>query len=605
MKFARYLLLFLASFAMTPPARSDSMNDLKQAIINEDVVLVKSYIHNIGYIENIELVKLAARSANHELFAVVVDNYPGNIDATICEVANSVLAGVEKKISRDDIIGEKRLSVVRSGLNILEALTSKKQQAMATCGNKNWTKIDFQYIKYYGFYPLYNHLIKNGLRLNVSERDDENPIIILNGRFLYGKFSTPLSSRKSNTDTDISTETLDYANLLFANGARIPKYFSNKLVWSADPGDRCRDFNLSIVDFYKILNRNGLQHSPSEIERLLEKRKEIEENLKGTSSPDWKARYQCRLNVINSYIDVVTGGESRAQSVVANKKINESLSEAARDLASAGFAKNKETFGDAKRRILFFLGKSGDPSIEPFGGNYSTVTEVIIEYGDTELVAGLLSRGVGLMKLNKDSANRSAFIEFAIQKNREDIASFLIEQKIRPISDINEMLATAANKRYRALARRLLEIGSSPESAIAKVANDETSVVVITNAVGGDRGNDLMEEYKKERVRQEQERERVRKIQLAERDRQEQERAKLLSELSNRRKNVGDKVCITGKVLIFFKTTVSAFVEDVRGDKIKLRIVDTEGQDIRYANTDLRQNTVIWDDFRNWISCTH
>lgn len=68
-------------------------------------------------------------------------------------------------------------------------------------------------------------------------------------------------------------------------------------------------------------------------------------------------------------------------------------------------------------------------------------------------------------------------------------------------------------------------------------------------------------------------------------------------------KHAGDKVCRDGRVAFFLPVTVTAYVEVVSGNRIQVRIADTQGQSINYNGVDLRQNTIIWDDYDNWKHC--
>ncbi len=70
----------------------------------------------------------------------------------------------------------------------------------------------------------------------------------------------------------------------------------------------------------------------------------------------------------------------------------------------------------------------------------------------------------------------------------------------------------------------------------------------------------------------------------------------------NQKKSVGERVCMSGNSL-FWKTDITAYVESVSGDRIQLRISDTEGQNPNYHGTTLRQGTIIWDDYNNWEPC--
>jgi len=66
------------------------------------------------------------------------------------------------------------------------------------------------------------------------------------------------------------------------------------------------------------------------------------------------------------------------------------------------------------------------------------------------------------------------------------------------------------------------------------------------------------------------------------------------------RKKVGDKVTKPGKVAWIIEVTISGFVEQVSGDKIQIRITNTEGQSIRYNGASLYNGVLIWDNYYEW-----
>ena len=72
----------------------------------------------------------------------------------------------------------------------------------------------------------------------------------------------------------------------------------------------------------------------------------------------------------------------------------------------------------------------------------------------------------------------------------------------------------------------------------------------------------------------------------------------------SKRKHSGERVCLNGSAafgLVHF--TVTGYVEQVSGNRIQIRISDTQGQSARYNNVDLYQNTVLWDNFNQWRAC--
>ncbi|NTV66441.1 MAG: hypothetical protein HGB06_01930 [Chlorobaculum sp.] len=80
--------------------------------------------------------------------------------------------------------------------------------------------------------------------------------------------------------------------------------------------------------------------------------------------------------------------------------------------------------------------------------------------------------------------------------------------------------------------------------------------------------------------------------------RAEEQRAELVK--YNQKKSVGDKICLNMRFLLFFHTKVTGYVEGVSGNRIHVRIADTEHQSVRYHGVDLEPGLLIWDYFNNW-----
>ncbi len=56
---------------------------------------------------------------------------------------------------------------------------------------------------------------------------------------------------------------------------------------------------------------------------------------------------------------------------------------------------------------------------------------------------------------------------------------------------------------------------------------------------------------------------------------------------------------------LFLSITITAYVENVSGDNIQLRIADTEGTTPNVKGVSLYKNTLIWDDYTNWYKCDY
>ncbi|NPA73464.1 MAG: outer membrane protein assembly factor BamD [Epsilonproteobacteria bacterium] len=88
----------------------------------------------------------------------------------------------------------------------------------------------------------------------------------------------------------------------------------------------------------------------------------------------------------------------------------------------------------------------------------------------------------------------------------------------------------------------------------------------------------------------------------AKKAKQAKKREKLLS-LYRAKKHIGDTVCKDGTTALVLNITIKAFVEGVSGDRIKLRISDTEGTTPYYNGVRLYKGSIIWDKYDNWYRC--
>lgn len=84
----------------------------------------------------------------------------------------------------------------------------------------------------------------------------------------------------------------------------------------------------------------------------------------------------------------------------------------------------------------------------------------------------------------------------------------------------------------------------------------------------------------------------------------EEEKFKVEKDLYKLKKKVGDKVCRDATALVKFVCMYfTAYVEDVKNDKIKVRIVDSQCENNKYNGIGLYKNTILWDDHYHWKVC--
>jgi len=86
--------------------------------------------------------------------------------------------------------------------------------------------------------------------------------------------------------------------------------------------------------------------------------------------------------------------------------------------------------------------------------------------------------------------------------------------------------------------------------------------------------------------------------------RKEQDRKRKDKSYANK-KYIGDKVCKDGTTAIILPITITAYVERVNGNKVQLRISDTEGTFPHYNGVTLTKHSLIWDDYYTWYKCNY
>lgn len=113
----------------------------------------------------------------------------------------------------------------------------------------------------------------------------------------------------------------------------------------------------------------------------------------------------------------------------------------------------------------------------------------------------------------------------------------------------------------------------------------------------------LLVENAKSRILSIKETKKIAKVEEENRARMKAEKERKLREAFTTKKRMGDKVCMDGTTAIILPITIIAFVENVNGDSIQLRIADTDGTSPHYNGVTLYNNIVIWDKHFNWRHC--
>lgn len=248
--------------------------------------------------------------------------------------------------------------------------------------------------------------------------------------------------------------------------------------------------------------------------------------------------------------------------------------------------------------------------------NSLEIAKAVVETYRDELLAGVEASETGRARVKGKCGQRWQFhlVEQALwptdgpsrhNGKREPLALYLLEQGL-PVKDPQRALIGAAEQGYAQLAEELIARGAALEPAFRRLAEVGNGVALnVLASAGGEPGRALLASHQSEQARAEAAREKREAEAARTRARQEAEERMRVAALAQRRKNVGDSVCMNGSVALgLIPVRVRGFVEGVSGGRIQVRVADTEGQSVRYQGTDLRQNTVLWDQQTNWLHCT-
>lgn len=75
-------------------------------------------------------------------------------------------------------------------------------------------------------------------------------------------------------------------------------------------------------------------------------------------------------------------------------------------------------------------------------------------------------------------------------------------------------------------------------------------------------------------------------------------------DLYNVKKSIGDKVCRDASGLLnFLCMDFIAYVQDIKKEKIKVKIVDSKCENTKYNGIGLYKNTILWDEHYHWKHC--
>lgn len=185
----------------------------------------------------------------------------------------------------------------------------------------------------------------------------------------------------------------------------------------------------------------------------------------------------------------------------------------------------------------------------------------------------------------------------------EDIAVMLLDRQV-PVSDREAMLVRAVQRGFERSAQRIVATKIDVNRAMKLAGTDEAVLTKVASLTGEAGHQALLAYYAEKKARLEAE-EKARIAAEAEREKRRQEQARAEAVLKNEPKSIGDRVCRTGVHKLIWETaiTVKGFVENVKGNRIQIRISDDGGGNWEFDGIKMRQDAIIWDNFDNWMHC--
>lgn len=616
-----FILFMSASFCHA----GDTNRALLAAIKTRDISALNSLLATEQYVSDIKVVKEAVKSVNPDIYQSVRNKYIGDSSADSCDLINALLGANGEFKKRNDRAGYKQM--INDKLSILDdiLLRVKGSSGCSRDANNVTSTLSSEEMRRFGYFPIYKKIFESSVkfscigdptfscRIKEEIKFSTNEERIINFALLSVVERIKTKSGNDNhmySNKEYEDETLDYIQFLFEspnfrgiNNSEISNKIGSIFVDVFDGIERKRqkDYQQSIPEVYRVLAKAGFSFTTQNITKLTDKKTEIEKIAQNSHAD---ADDQWRVQFLNQILGAVTNRQPDTGAEIVQEKINKQLREACRGLANNP--------ADAKIKLLFLLGKGGDPSSQCMEAGQETVTMEIIKAGDMELVQGLVSLQRDKMSLysSGNEGNRYSFVEFAIENNKEDTAIFLVDSDFKIIHDMDYLLATSAKKKFGGLARSLITHGASPERALVQLLGDDQSAEVVLNA-SGEKIESLRQYYREEQRKAAEAQARLIAVAAAAYEARQQKIAKHKAEeqeryerLASQPKSIGERICMNGKIMGLFKVTVSGFVEGISDTAINIRIADTEHQSIRYNDTDLSQGVIIWDDHRNWVNCS-
>jgi len=196
----------------------------------------------------------------------------------------------------------------------------------------------------------------------------------------------------------------------------------------------------------------------------------------------------------------------------------------------------------------------------------------------------------------------------AVKSNYPELIEYLVNNNTLVGKGNEKLLAAAAKKEFRGAVRVLFHSGANVKQAMNLVLNKKYSVGAqkIVAEEGGEEGILLLKKYDKKQAEQKRLAEKKQRLDEIKNEKSRKERVKLAAKREEaerqayqRKKRRGDQVCFRAGHL-FGSDTIEGYVENVSGERIQIRIHDTNS----YPTDHFKKGELIWAEYYQWKTCS-
>jgi hypothetical protein len=189
-----------------------------------------------------------------------------------------------------------------------------------------------------------------------------------------------------------------------------------------------------------------------------------------------------------------------------------------------------------------------------------------------------------------------------IQRSRLKYIDILVDNNKLSKKYIDDVAYQVARFNDKELLKKLINYGADQTFLMKKAIEkrDEKVMNLLLDVTSDNELKNMYSSYQKDKKNREKEA----KLRAKKEEKRRQEQKAREQKAYMAKKHKGQKVCKDGRMALFLNITITAYVEGLNGDSIKLRIVDTEGTTPNYNGVSLYRDTIIWDKYYNWKDCS-